>query len=226
MNKIKEINEKLLQEKFNEDGYHPSKEPAKETVSKNIMRKYESIFRRFKKHMQRVVDVPVRLNGKTGRGVIGQCHSNVAELVERIGGKVVRGYMLNRLQNVNMTAFIWHSVWETPEGNLVDVTVNSTKDYQEIKEIQFIPVVTFDPSEKDYYFITDFIVHDERHKGLIIRDDETYNKKVPFNYFKKYIFKLFSHKVPFTQCKVHKVFISNFGTNVFNIIQNKSIEVA
>jgi len=222
--KMKEINLQLLTEEYGEHIDGLSNIVMEKNFDKKIMRKYESIFRRFK--MQPPIKVPVRLNGKTGRGVFKGCHSNVATLVERIGGKAVRGYMLSRIVNQPMTAFIWHSVWQTPEGKLVDVTTSSTKEYRDISEITFIPVVTFDPSKKDYWFIQDFIVYDDRHKGLIIRDEENFDQNVPFNYLKKHVLELYCLNIPWTKNETHLNYVKKYGSNVFDITQNNSLKVA
>jgi len=219
MNKIKEINNKLFKEQFGYD-WERLAGIEHEPVTQNYIRKYESIFRRFKQ-MKSVVNVPVRLNGKTGQGISKQCHSNVAELVDKIGGKAVRGYWLHRMKNGSMTAFIWHSIWETPEGKWVDVTASATKDYSNIDHIQFVPVVTMNPFEDDYYFIKDFIVHDNRHLGIKVRRYNGYENE-PFNWFKKILVKLENQAVAYSKSECHKRFLENYGSNVFDIIQNRS----
>jgi len=221
MKNIKEINNNLLIEKY---GANYDVEQMKlEIVSDKILRKYESIFKRFK--LKKPVIVPIRTKGKTGMGIMGQCHSNVTELVEKIGGNAVRGYWLNRKKNGTMTAFIWHSVWETPEGNLVDVTASSTKHLNKEKEIQFIPVKTINPFDEDLYYIEDFIVHDERHKGILVRTNEdNMYKKEPFNWFKRIIVELSGSESgnAFAESNIHKTYKEKYGDNVFNILSNLS----
>jgi hypothetical protein len=68
-----------------------------------------------------------RLNGKTGEGQNGMCHLNVAYWVNKIGGRRVDGWAYNERKMAvrnGIHLWFWHSVWETPEGKLVDVTMN------------------------------------------------------------------------------------------------------
>jgi hypothetical protein len=68
-----------------------------------------------------------RRSGKTSEGKYRNCHTNVAYWVEHIGGESVDGWMLQRekgLLNNGWWSWAFHSVWKTPEGNLVDVTQN------------------------------------------------------------------------------------------------------
>lgn len=70
-----------------------------------------------------VMHVPIRRRGMTGSGTPKKCHSNVRLLVKKYGGKVVLGYTLNYTATTDgCIHFLHHSVWETPEGNIVDVT--------------------------------------------------------------------------------------------------------
>tara|TARA_B100000795_G_C22597135_1_gene359734 strand:- start:3 stop:719 length:717 start_codon:yes stop_codon:yes gene_type:complete len=222
MKKINDINQKLLVQQYGDE----ISIPETEMISDKIMRKYESIFKRFKL-MKRPVIVPVRTKGKTGMGILGQCHSNVTELVERIGGKAIRGYWLQRKKNGTMTAFIWHSIWETPEGKWVDVTASSTKNYETCKELDFIPVATINPLEEDCYFIEDFIVHDDRHEGLAVRSDfygdgqkNMYVEK-PFNWLKSIVVTISGNidNVSYSKSIIHKDYLEQFGLNVFNLTE-------
>jgi hypothetical protein len=66
-----------------------------------------------------------RINGVTGNGLELDCHKNVQDLVDKIGGKRISGWLLVRQrQLVNQGVFLWifHSIWQTPEGECVDVT--------------------------------------------------------------------------------------------------------
>lgn len=72
--------------------------------------------------------VPIRKKGFTGRMPKGNCHSNVSYLVCKYGGRQVTGYVVDKFSNPilskDCTNLAHHSVWETPEGKLVDVTLN------------------------------------------------------------------------------------------------------
>ena len=69
------------------------------------------------------------------------CHENVAKIQMERGGKSVLGFSIARTINDDIF-MISHSVWENPEGFLVDVTY---------KPNVFLPVKYFDAS-KEFYF--------------------------------------------------------------------------
>jgi len=70
-----------------------------------------------------------RKKGLTGKGIQGNCHFNVQGWVDKIGGERLSGWLLyrNRLL-INRGLWMWtfHSLWKTPEGQVVDVTQDST----------------------------------------------------------------------------------------------------
>ena len=69
----------------------------------------------------RVVFPKVRTKDKTGNMLPSKCHENVAYLVSHYGGRHVLGYEISVCDETT-TQVISHSVWETPEGDIVDVT--------------------------------------------------------------------------------------------------------
>ena len=50
------------------------------------------------------------------------CHLNVMHAVERFGGRRVFGWVIWELAKFKFVEGEFHSVWETPEGHLVDLT--------------------------------------------------------------------------------------------------------
>lgn len=55
----------------------------------------------------------------------GNCHINVKGYVDALGGKMVNGWLLcrdNKLMNVGVWVWSFHSVWLTKENELLDVT--------------------------------------------------------------------------------------------------------
>jgi hypothetical protein len=95
------------------------------------------------------VSVPIRKIGMTGSGRKLDCHSNVSKLVALYGGSDIRGYEVKYHEEEKGFSFNPHSVWKTPEGKLVDVTLNALgikEDY-----FWFIPVFECFPN-KGYYF--------------------------------------------------------------------------
>lgn len=107
--------------------------------------------------------VPIRRNGLTGSGQLHCCHENVSSLVLRFGGKKVYGYMLNKDEWTNEQGQVFyteswtgHSVWETPEGNLVDVTLGQTRTG--IESFRFIKLNSITPEDKtDLRYFGDFM---------------------------------------------------------------------
>lgn len=68
-----------------------------------------------------------RLRGKTSEGTEGLCHVNVAYWVDKVGGSRVDGWAYvdtKEMVRAGVHIWMWHSVWQTPEGKLVDVTQN------------------------------------------------------------------------------------------------------
>ncbi|MBT3905936.1 MAG: hypothetical protein HOF30_09740 [Rhodospirillaceae bacterium] len=104
-----------------------------------------------------VVDVPIRKKGMTGSGLSGQCHSNVRLLTKTYGGRKVMGFSAtpngsalsvpHRIPVCDKSIFfLHHSVWETPEGEMVDVSFN----YLRYDSIVFLPLIKYDPRVEEY----------------------------------------------------------------------------
>ena len=69
-----------------------------------------------------------RVKGVTGNGKELDCHQNVQDLVERIGGERISGWLLIRRSDLFRNGiYLWmfHSIWKSPEGECVDVTQSS-----------------------------------------------------------------------------------------------------
>ena len=70
------------------------------------------------------------------------CHYNVREQVQQHGGKIVNGWLLNRspaLINIGQWHWAFHSVWQTEDGELYDITYdpNNTREFS-----TFVPDAT------------------------------------------------------------------------------------
>ena len=68
-----------------------------------------------------------RQKGKTADNTAHMCHENVQHWVDRVGGESKNGWLLgstNKMKRLGVWTFVFHSIWETPEGKLVDVTTN------------------------------------------------------------------------------------------------------
>jgi len=91
------------------------------------------------------IKVPERKRGMTSSGKKYNCHMNVRTLTERYGGKEVLGYMVQSYRNKDLR--LWsHSVWNTPENKLVDVTKKTKNqntlrpDKSDVDNQWFIPI--------------------------------------------------------------------------------------
>ena len=70
-----------------------------------------------------ILSVKRRDKGLTSSGIGGECHSNVRKLVELIGGKQLIGFgVQTNVGSEGCLQFYGHSVWITPEGEVIDPT--------------------------------------------------------------------------------------------------------
>lgn len=126
--------------------------------------------------------VKVRKNGVTASGLPNECHGNVTFMVDNYGGNQVIGYMLTKHDGEIHLSH--HSVWETPEGKLADVTAKGYgSDYT-----YFYPLKTFDPAVEKYFPRVQFEIKKNIHEGVNIQSAigfEEDNQTVPLNFFKK-----------------------------------------
>jgi hypothetical protein len=67
------------------------------------------------------------------RYIAGQCHANVLHRVRGHGGKRVNGWMI--WESVIMDDAEFHSVWQSPDGTLIDITPRKDKE----KLVLFLP---------------------------------------------------------------------------------------
>ncbi len=118
--------------------------------------------------LNKVIKVPQRKNGMTSSGKANCCHPNVQLLVDTYGGERLVGYMVDTTPFPHiglLTELLFHSVWITPEGKLVDVTKKRTKptELRVIKiedDVQyFIPVAKGDVVLKDVRAKVNFQKH-------------------------------------------------------------------
>ena len=104
------------------------------------------------------------------------CHSNVRILVERFGGKQLLGYGVGKQEverklGVEKEFYIYyHSVWITPEGEVIDPTSHKRKD----EYTYFSPVLIYKSegfwiNGMDLYF-PDYLIK----KGFYIGDDNSF----------------------------------------------------
>jgi len=95
-----------------------------------------------------ILRVPRRKRGMTSSGKVLFCHKNVERLVQIIGGNQVVGYELQigvgptRKYKRYLSRLVLHSVWESPEGKLFDVSKREhDPDFgRNENEILFVPM--------------------------------------------------------------------------------------
>ncbi len=123
--------------------------------------------------MKKVQQVPIRKVGLTGSGRLLDCHTNVSKLVYAYGGSDVRGYEVNihRLDGEDVGISLNpHSVWKTPEGKLVDVSLNAQGKKEDY--LYFIPVYENYHTDGYNFSSIQFLVPNDVRLPLVIDLDE------------------------------------------------------
>jgi hypothetical protein len=108
--------------------------------------------------------VAIRKVGMTGSGKKYDCHSNVSKLVALYGGSDIRGYEVKYDEEYKTFCFNPHSIWKTPEGKLVDVTLNWMED----DYVYFIPVFECHTNESYYFSVIQLFVSEDETIPLIL----------------------------------------------------------
>ncbi len=111
-----------------------------------------------------LLSVPIRKTGLTGSLPYGRCHHNVSFLQERYGGETVLGFAI-----LEEDTFFWcipHSVWKTPEGKYVDVTLKMTIETDETEYVRFAPLVWYDATRVGWTLRHEFRIYKDLHKGI------------------------------------------------------------
>ena len=142
---------------------------------------------------RKILAVPHRNeNLMTGSGLPNQCHGNVRHMVEHIGGEQLLGFWIQDVSRVftappkTAFAFYWHSVWITPEKNLVDLTEENNDVPKKFRRPRrtfsaFIPITKF----KDGYWTqgiqTFAATKNYKKEGItLIHRNEAKIQKIPY----------------------------------------------
>ena len=132
-----------------------------------------------------IYDVPIRKKGMTGSGEKGGCVWNSLKLQSVYGGKLVLGFVIDETKKDNIelgiTEFISHQIWETPEGNWVDVTLN----WNEEDTMLFSPMISFEPQNHYFHCPFSFGIYDDFHRGILRFSEDLGYEFYPRNVFKK-----------------------------------------
>ncbi len=131
--------------------------------------------------LKNVLVIPRRKRGLTSSGAPNECHINADRLSHLYGGASVRGYKVSIEKT--FIGFIFHSLWRTPEGRLVEITEDNDKlkdkdawgdgyvrfiPYEEIKQMN----LDEEPQEIHEHIMRDFAVEIGRtSKVKIIKSD-------------------------------------------------------
>ena len=91
-------------------------EVSNDYISKNQMELLGKI------GLRNIIKVKRRKRGMTSSMKILGCHSNVRILVEQFGGKQLVGYVIEKEKDGIPFQILYHSVWITPEGKVIDPT--------------------------------------------------------------------------------------------------------
>ena len=117
----------------------------------------------------KMYNVEIRKNGLTGSGKLGECHTNVTKLVLLYGGEKVHGIAITVADD--FISFSYHSVWQTPENELVDVTwAKETDKLLSVDSFYFVPT--------DYMPSFDIVVKRTSNEILLL---DRYNFRTVFD---------------------------------------------
>jgi len=130
-----------------------------------------------------VLSVKRRDKGLTSSGIGGECHSNVRKLVELCGGKQLIGFGVQTnvyYKGEICLQFMGHSVWITPEGELVDPTVSSND--HKYNFTNFIPINVYQEDNVWTHLMDMMFPKDFEKSGYILQGDksEPNDMRLPF----------------------------------------------
>ena len=131
-----------------------------------------------------IISVKRRYKGLTSSGTCGECHSNVRKLVKLFGGKQLVGYGVQinvGYKGERCVQFYNHSVWITPEGQVIDPTKRVSSHKYNVTN--FIPVVVYQEDNVWTHLMDLMFPEDFEDKGYILQGDENnpYDKRLPFD---------------------------------------------
>jgi hypothetical protein len=101
--------------------------------------------------LRNIIKVKRRKNGMTSSMKPNGCHSNVRILVERCGGKQLLGYMIcgggglfdTEQNGEEPFQMVYHSVWITPEGEVIEPTLSNYQTKNERGYTYFTPLFIY-----------------------------------------------------------------------------------
>jgi len=161
-------------------------------VMSKVKLKYDIFEKKHQRKLEKIIDalqlkplikVKIRNTGKLSNGVKGYCHNNVMELASKLGGKVVTGYSVRRVNDLNQTYLFSHSVWLSPENKYVCVTYSNQF---EDEYFDFYPYKIYDPKEELHITQRNFVISDNAHEPVKVIDDYgIVAETLPLNFFTK-----------------------------------------
>ncbi|WP_413506700.1 hypothetical protein [Serratia proteamaculans] len=81
--------------------------------------------------------VPIEISKITKPKPIGFCYWNVDAAIEKFGGKMITGWLINKWPNSHLVA-VHHAVYIDPKGKILDITETAPSEIQTKTSI-FIP---------------------------------------------------------------------------------------
>ena len=100
------------------------------------------------------IDVPIRKNNQTMTSPEKRCHQNVASMQMKNGGLTVLGFAFYDVDCDNTFIVEPHSVWQTPEGKYIDVSLATLGD----DSIKFAPIKHYDANKEFYDIYESYIL--------------------------------------------------------------------
>ena len=97
------------------------------------------------------IKVPIRRSGVSGSGDPHQCHTNSLLMADRYGGRVLVGLGFSS-EHPNSIVVVGHSVWISPEGKAVCLTLNSSNPQIRVANVDFIPLWVYDEDDFREFF--------------------------------------------------------------------------
>ena len=137
--------------------------------------------------IKELIDVPIQRDVHTLNSPSQRCHQNTAYIQFKFGGQTVLGFSFYQYHNEIRAEN--HSIWKTPNDELVDVSLSGLSD--DYKSIKFAPMKTFDSFEEYYNIFHSYVLRPDTFTHRFAYDEETHS----YDWFKdKDLSQLVFHK--------------------------------
>ena len=134
----------------------------------------------------------------------GRCKDNVAKKQIEEGGMCVEGFVFTDL--LISDYFYHHTVWEKPDGKLLDVTIN--------RENYFLPIIKYDANKEWYFTNSKFKIKKSNPKLFDLELFQMETQQLPRFILSKNTFLrdvyLFKRSYPKIKCDTYKSYIQEY----------------